>query len=187
MKHEAAETKRRPWWLTLVVGIFAIMVGGILLWAPAKASLDTWILLVTMLGLYWLITGVLEVAYIGRDRSRWGLKLISGIISILIGGYILVYPSQAAIILPNIIVLVLGIWGLVQGIMLLSLAFMGGGWASGIWGILAIAFGILLVLNWTSPGLGLALVWAVAATGLVGGIILIFQSLRQRSVGLAHI
>ncbi len=32
------ETKQRPWWLTLIAGILALIVGGILLWAPAKTS-----------------------------------------------------------------------------------------------------------------------------------------------------
>ena len=26
----------RPWWLTLILGIAAVVVGAILLWAPAK-------------------------------------------------------------------------------------------------------------------------------------------------------
>jgi uncharacterized membrane protein HdeD (DUF308 family) len=186
MKNEIAELKRRPWWLTLIVGIFALIVGGILLWAPAKTATNTWILLVFLLGLYWLVTGVLEIAFLSRDRSQWGWKLFSGIISILIGGYILVYPTPAAIALPQIIVLVLGIWGVVQGILLVTLATQGGGWASAIWGGLAIVFGIILILNWTNPGFGVALVWAIAAVGVAGGIFLIIQSLRQRTVVPVH-
>jgi uncharacterized membrane protein HdeD (DUF308 family) len=186
MKNEITETRQRPWWLTLIVGIFALVVGGILLWAPAKTAANTWILLVFLLGLYWLVTGVLEIAFLTRDRSQWGWKLFSGIISILIGGYILVYPTPAAIALPQIIVLVLGIWGVVQGILLVTLAFQGGGWASAIWGGLAIVFGIILILNWTNPGFGVALVWAIAVVGVVGGIFLIVQSFRQRSVVPVH-
>jgi uncharacterized membrane protein HdeD (DUF308 family) len=187
MRRGIMEHKRRPWWLTLIVGIFAVVVGGILLWAPAKTATEAWRVLVAILGLYWLVTGILEIAFLNRDRSRWGWKLFSGVISVLFGGYILVYPTQAAIVLPNAIVLALGVWGVVQGFLLLGLAFQGSGWASGIWGVLAIIFGILLILNWTSPALGLALLWAVAVSGVVGGIILVIQSIRQRTLTPAQV
>ena len=35
------ETKQRPWWLTLIGGILAVIVGAILLWAPAKTKVET--------------------------------------------------------------------------------------------------------------------------------------------------
>ena len=39
-----------------------------------------------------------------------------GIISIIAGGYVLMYPIATAILLPKIFILVLGIWGLMYGI-----------------------------------------------------------------------
>ena len=38
------------------------------------------------------------------------------------------YPVAAAIALPQVFLLVLGIWALIEGIILLILAFKGGGW-----------------------------------------------------------
>jgi ABC-type nickel/cobalt efflux system permease component RcnA len=35
------QTKQRPWWLTLISGILALIVGAILLWAPAKNKVET--------------------------------------------------------------------------------------------------------------------------------------------------
>jgi uncharacterized membrane protein HdeD (DUF308 family) len=177
------ETKARPWGLLLIEGILAFVVGAILLWAPAKTKVETYQLLVFFLGLYWVIAGILDIVHMFQDHSAWGWKLFIGIVSIIAGGYILMYPVAAGLVLPRIFVLVLGIWGLVYGIILLILAFRGGGWGAGILGVLGILFGLLLMANYMVPGMGLGLLWTAAVFGLVGGVILIVQAFRQRSAG----
>jgi uncharacterized membrane protein HdeD (DUF308 family) len=77
-------------------------------------------------------------------------------------------------------VLLLGLWGLIEGIILLIMAFKGGGWAAGILGAMAIIFGIILMATWAIPGSGLAMIWVAAVAGLVGGVILVIQAFRQR-------
>jgi sulfate transport system permease protein len=72
-------------------------------------------------------------------------------------------------------------WGLMYGVILLIMAFQGGGWGAGILGVLGIIFGIALMVNYTSPGMGLAMLWSAAVMGVIGGIALIFQAFRQRS------
>ena len=175
------ETKQRPWWLTLMAGVLAMIVGAILLWSPAKTKVDTWVLLIAILGLYWVIMGVLELVGMFQDHSAWGWKLFVGVISVIAGGYILIYPIASALVLPSVFVWVLGFWGLVQGIILLIQAFRGGGWSAGILGVLGIIFGIALLANYMMPGMGLAFIWVVAITGLIGGAIMIYQAFRQRS------
>ena len=145
----------RPWWLTLIGGIAAFVVGAILLWAPAKTKVDTWLVLIVALGVYWLILGVLDIVHMFTDTTAWGWKLFMGIVSILAGGAILMYPAASAVVLPRIFVLVLGIWGVIYGVMMLLLAFRGGGWGPAILGALSIIFGIILMLDYTAPGIGL--------------------------------
>jgi uncharacterized membrane protein HdeD (DUF308 family) len=176
------ESKQRPWWLSLLAGIVAVIVGGVLLWAPAKTKADAWTVLIAILGIYWLVTGFLEIIGLFSDRTAWGWKLFIGIISIVAGAYILMYPIASALALPRVFVLVLGIWGLLQGIIMLIMAFRGGGWAAGILGALAIIFGAALVANYSVPGVGVATVWTVGFVALFGGIILIVQAFRTRSV-----
>lgn len=174
------ETQQRPWWLALIGGIFAFVVGAILLWAPVKTAANTWVMLITILGFYWLVTGILELVSMFTDHTAWGWKLFMGLISIIAGSYILMYPVASAVVLPKVFVLILGIWALMQGIVMLIMAFKGGGWAAGILGALGIIFGIVLIGNYTMPGMGLALIWTAAVAGVIGGILLIVQSFRMR-------
>jgi len=181
MTATSMETKARPWWLTLIAGVAAVVIGAVLLWSPAKTKVDTWLLLTTFLGIYWLILGILDLVHLFQDRTAWGWKLFIGIVSILAGAYILMYPAAAAVVLPKVFTLVLGIWGLVYGVILLIMAFQGGGWGAGILGVLGIILGISLVVNWAVLGAGLAFVWAAAVCMLIGGIILIVRGFQQRT------
>jgi uncharacterized membrane protein HdeD (DUF308 family) len=181
MTATSMETKQRPWGLTLLLGIFAVAIGAVLLWAPAKTKVDTWMLLISLLGIYWLITGILDIVHMFQDRTAWGWKLFIGVVSIIAGAYILMYPVAAGVALPRIFVLVLGIWGLMYGVILLLMAFRGGGWGAGILGVLGIIFGLILIGNYSIAGAGLAMIWAAAAVALVGGIVLIIQAFRARS------
>ena len=177
----AMETPHHPWWLTLIQGILTFIVGAILLWAPAKDKVDTWQLLIAILGFYWLVLGIMDIVHIFTDSTGWGWKLFTGVIGILAGGSILMYPVASALLLPEVFVLILGIWGLMYGIIFLLLAFRGGGWGPGILGALGIIFGIILIGNYTVPGMGLSLVWAAAVTGLIGGIAMVFRAFQEKN------
>jgi uncharacterized membrane protein HdeD (DUF308 family) len=104
-----------------------------------------------------------------------------GIVSILAGASILMYPVAAAVILPRTFVLILGIWALMEGIMLLFLAFRGGGLGAGLLGVISIVLGILLMGDYLSIGSGLAMIWAGSVIALVGGAIMVIQAFRARS------
>jgi uncharacterized membrane protein HdeD (DUF308 family) len=154
----------RPWWLTLISGILAFIVGAILLWAPTNARIDTWQLLISLLGIYWLVVGVLDLVHMFTDHTNWGWKLFSGIFSIL----------------PSVFALILGLWGVIYGIVALVMGIKGAGWAAVILGALAIFFGAVLVANWSVPGMGLSFVLVAAIGGLVGGVVLIVHAFQQK-------
>jgi uncharacterized membrane protein HdeD (DUF308 family) len=177
----AAQTKQRPWWLTLITGILAVVVGAILLWGGFVNKVETYMLLIQILGIWWLVQGIFDIVAIFVDHSMWGWKLFMGIVSIAAGTYILSYPIVSAVALPKIFVLVMGIWGLMYGVILLIMAFSGGGWGAGILGALGIIFGIALTINYADPGMGLAMLWTAAVLGVIGGIAMIFQAFRQRT------
>ena len=176
-----AQPRQRPWWLTLISGILATLIGAILLWSPLKTQANAYLFLVTFLGIWWMIQGIFDIIAIFIDRAMWGWKLFMGIISIMAGAYILMYPLASAVALPKIFVLVLGIWGLMYGVILLITAFQGGGWGAGILGGLGIIFGLALMANYSDFGMGLAMIWTAAVFAFIGGIVMIFQSFKQKS------
>jgi len=171
------ETKQNPWWLLLMGGILNLIIGFLLLTAPVK----TVYLLVVALGIYWIVTGIFVLVGMFVDHSAWGWKLFVGLISILAGVYILRFPLISAVSIPAIIILIMGIQGLIGGIVMLVMAFKGGGWGAGILGVLGIIFGLVLIMNFASPGMIIALVWVTAIFALVGGIAQIIQAFRQRA------
>jgi uncharacterized membrane protein HdeD (DUF308 family) len=170
----------RPWWLTLILGILAVIVGAMLLFGTFATKVDIWTTLVVLLGFYWLFRGISDIIYMFVDHRGWGWRLFMGIVSILAGGAILVYPVVAAVALPQLFMLILGIWGFIQGITLLFLAFRGGGWGAGFLGALELLFGIILIANYGAIGMGLTFIWAAAVCAFVGGFVMIFQAFRQR-------
>ncbi len=174
------EVNTRPWWMTLIRGILAVIVGGVLLFGSFNTQVQLYLLLVTLLGLYWLIDGILDIVHMFTDHRGWGWKLFMGIISIIAGSLILIYPTAAAVALPSIFVFVLGFWGVVNGIILLIMAFRGGGWGAGIMGVIGILLGGVLLANWSSPGWGLSLIWVAALFAFFGGFVAIWRAFQQR-------
>ena len=176
-----ATPNQRPWWLTLISGILATVIGATLLWGGLGTKVQTYMLLVTFLGIWWMVQGIFDIIAIFVDHSMWGWKLFIGIVSIIAGYYILAYPIASAIALPKIFVLVLGIWGLMYGFILLFMAFQGGGWGAGILGVLGIIFGLALMANYYVVGMGLSMLWTAAVFAFIGGIVMIFRAFQQRS------
>ncbi len=176
----ALESKARPWGFLLIQGICMVLIGAILLWAPAKTKVDTYQILVALLGIYWIIAGVLDLVHMFTDHTGWGWKLFMGLISIIAGIYIVTYPIAAGIALPKIFVLILGIWGLIQGTVALVLAFKGGGWGLGVLGVIGIVFGIILIANYAVPGMGLAMIWVAALWAFIAGFFVIYRAFQQR-------
>lgn len=174
------------WWLPLVQGILSIIVGILFLAKPVATSASA----VLVLGLYWLIIGILDIVGLFRDRTAWGWKLFTGIIGILAGGLILssflgnsttplVDRLGTTLLLGVTFAVVIGILGIVYGIFALINAFRGAGWAAGILGVLTIIFGIIILANPVATALGLPLVIGIWL--IVGGIFLIVAAFRLRS------
>jgi uncharacterized membrane protein HdeD (DUF308 family) len=171
------ETKQTPWWLILMGGILNVVVGVLLLSAPIKTTF----VLVLALGFYWIVGGIFTLVGMFVDRTAWGWKLFMGLLSIAAGTVILRYPLISAVTIPSVIVLMLGIQGVIVGIIGLIMAFKGGGWGAGILGALSIVFGLILMANFSSPGMVLTLVWVAGIFALVGGLFQIVHAFQQRA------
>ena len=153
-----------PWWLVLIEGIASVIVGAFLLFKPGM----TLILLIRVMGIFWLIGGIFRLIGIFMDKSMWGWKLVGGIIGILAGISVLSYPLWSTVMVPTVFVIAIGVQGLIMGVVTLIMAFKGGGWGPGILGALSIIFGFILLAN---PLAGAVVLPFVAGIyGLIGGI-----------------
>jgi uncharacterized membrane protein HdeD (DUF308 family) len=177
---QAPAQPQRPWWLTLIGGVLAIVVGAILLWGNLVTQVKTYFLLVEVLGVWWLVDGIFDIVHMFTDHTQWAWKLFIGVVSIIAGGYILMYPVLVGLELPALFVLILGIWGVIKGALMIVMAFKGGGGAYAILGIFAVFFGIVLIAAYTVPGVGYVAVWFAAIFGIVGGGFLIYRAFQQR-------
>ena len=164
-----------PWWLLLLEGIAAVLI-GVLLLTETGATLFT---LIVFLGVYWLITGVLDLVMLFIDRSQWGWKLFSGIVGILAGVIIIRDPLWASVLVPTTLVWLLGAAGIVIGIIAIVRAFMGGGWAAAILGVLSLLLGGLLLMNTVVSTV--VLIYAVAIWAVVGGVMAIVGAFLVRA------
>lgn len=176
----AAAQKPVSWWIPLVEGILAIIIGILFLTNPAITSVS----FVLALGLYWLVIGIVDIIRIFQDRTAWGWKLFTGIIGILAGGLIISgilirdHPLGTAFAVGSAFVIVLGIMGVIYGIIALIQAFQGGGWVPGILGVIAIIFGIYLMFQPLAATLALPITLGILL--IIGGIFLIVAAFRLR-------
>ena len=173
---QRTEEKGFPWWLVLLEGIAAAIIGLFLLSAPGA----TLFVLVQVLGIFWLVGGLFRIVSIFLDTSLWGWKLIAGALGIVAGIVVLQHPVWSSVLVPAIYVIILGIQGLVLGGVNLVMAFRGEGWGIGILGALSIVFGLVLLFNvW----IGVAVLpFVLGAVGIVGGGAAIAIAFAMRSM-----
>ena len=169
------QTKQTPWWLLLIGGIASIILGILLLTSPVKTTNA----LVLVLAIWWIIQGIFTIIGMFLDHSAWLWKLIIGLLGIVVGVMILRNPIASTFALPAALILLLGIQGIIGGVLALIMGFKGGGLGSIILGILGIVFGVVLVLNWTSPAMILSLVWVAGIFLVVGGVIQIVKAFMR--------
>jgi uncharacterized membrane protein HdeD (DUF308 family) len=168
------DVKMTPWWLVLIEGIAAVIVGVLLLADPQR----TMVVLIQVLGIYWFIAGIFKIVSMFIDSTMWGWKLFAGILGILAGIIIINHPLWSTVLVQATVVLLLAIDGLIIGIVGLIQAVKGGGWGIGILGVLSMIFGVILLANlWIAT---FAFSWVLAIFAIIGGILAIIMAFRLR-------
>ena len=164
------------WWVFLLQG-FAGIILGLMLIAEPGATMEA---LTTVLGFYWLIMGVLALVQVFVDRSTpWIWSLLTGIVGILAGLFVLRHPLVAALTIPTVLVIILGVQGVVMGVLEIIAGFKGGGIGPFILGAINILVGILLLGSPIAAALAVPLVFGVLL--LIQGAGLIILAFRVRS------
>ncbi len=175
------ETPRIPWWVILLTGIAALILGFLLLTEPGMTTLA----LVQFLGVYWFVAGIFSIVEIFLNSHNWGWKLVLGVIGILAGITILRHPITSAIFIPSLIVIFVAIEGIIFGFVSVVRAFSEHSWGMGILGALSVVFGFLILFSPQVATLALPIVIGILA--IVGGIVAIVDSFRVRGAERAPV
>ena len=174
---------RKTWWVPLLQGVAALII-GLLLFARPGATL---VVLTMFLGAYWLVGGLFDIvgAVSRRDSDKhWALALVSGILGVVVGFFLLGQPILGAMATSLALVSLLAIGAILSGIFDIAWAvrvrneIQGEGWII-LLGVLSVLLGLMLL---ASPLLSAAaLVQFAAILAVVGGIALIITAFRLRS------
>ncbi|MBC9929367.1 HdeD family acid-resistance protein [Chitinophaga qingshengii] len=169
------------WWLYLLNGIIFIIAGFIVFNNP----FSSYVLLSIFFSVTLFVTGIFEIIFAtGNRRSMhgWGWSLASGIIDLVVGFILMLYPAISMAVIP----IFLGFWFMFKGISLIVFAIAlstdkipNWGWVL-LGGIILIMIAIVILDN---PALGVATILGVMAAAFwVTGVLSIVFAFRLKHV-----
>ena len=180
---EYAKIAQGAWIWAVVRGALLILFGIIAMVAP----ISTAIVLAVVIGIFAIIDGIIDLidAIRHRGTAGVGLRVFLGVVSLLFGIIILVWPGKTL----GFVVILIAIWSILIGALQI-VANVGirkeapGAW---VWGVVAgaigLIFGIVVLFN---LGIGLvALIWLVGIWAIIFGVALIFLGLQVRKAAKA--
>jgi uncharacterized membrane protein HdeD (DUF308 family) len=179
----ALPTASGNWGAMVLRGIAAVLFGlAALLW-PGM----TLLVLLVIFALYALVDGLFAIVAGIRDTGgrRW-LLLAEGVLGLLAGLVVLLWPGQTALVL----VYVISAWAILTGLLkvIMAISFrrqVENWWLMGLGGALSVLFGGILGFL---PGAGLlTLVWLVGIYALILGLALIALGFLDRGHPQANV
>jgi uncharacterized membrane protein HdeD (DUF308 family) len=173
---------RKTWWISLVQGLAALVIGILLITRPAP----TLVLLTIALGAYWLVGGIFDAvgAVTRRQADRhWVLALMAGLFAAAAGLLLLGRPVLGFLVTSVMVITLIAIGAMLSGLFSVVWAIRVRREIHGeVWivllGILSILFGLLLL---ASPVVSVvALIQLVAVLAILGGVMAIVTAVRLR-------
>jgi uncharacterized membrane protein HdeD (DUF308 family) len=168
----------RNWGLVALRGVVALLFGLLTLFNPGI----TLVTLVLLFGAYAFVDGIFTIigAIANRhEEPHWVALLLAGLVGIIAGIVTFLLPGITA----RALLLLIAAWAIVVGISEIVAAIrlrklITGEWLLVLAGLLAVAFGVLVIL---APGVGaLAVVLWIGAYALVSGVVLLALAFRLR-------
>jgi uncharacterized membrane protein HdeD (DUF308 family) len=169
----------RGWWLIVLRGVIAILLGlAAFLWPGL-----TWLALVLLFGVYAIADGLLAVITgikRTKDEPRWWVFLLEGLVSMIVGVIAILQPGLTGLVLLFLV----ASWAIITGILEILAAIrlrheITNEWWLALGGLASMGLGILLVLQPAAGGL--ALIWTLGAYEIIFGIFFVFLGLRLKS------
>jgi len=181
-KGAAAPPGRRLWWIPAIRGAIAVMLGVLVIATGSHRAA-----LVNFLGIYWLFSAVLIIAWALRTRWKRGsrLGLLAGMVGLVAGLLVLGRHVLEPVVSARFLLDALGVPAVLTGTLRLLGAFeverrTGRWWTVGglALGSVEIALGAIVLVA-GSGNLRLVTV-AIAAWGLIGGTLLLLEGFKIR-------
>ncbi len=171
---------QRLWWLNLIRGIVALIVGILILGWPSVGGR----LFVNFLAIFWLVSGLMSLQWGLSMHQRKGLWLVAGIVGTVVGAALLLRYWYQRYLDPGQAVRILGALALFVGLINIFGGFrtpeMTHEQAIGrvILGVFEVGLGVLLIII---DALGPVSKLLAGGWAFIGGILLILQALQMRT------
>ncbi|WP_029905053.1 HdeD family acid-resistance protein [Prevotella sp. 10(H)] len=174
--------KPKYWWLSLLIGIFALIMG---IWSLVTPDTTLVALTVFFIAAFF-ISGIIDIIYAVANRktsSNWGWPLAGGIIDIILGVLLISLPMP---LVTTMLVYFIGFWILFRSILTLGFACELQQYGVKNWGwllalsILGILFSIFYMLSLIFNGI--FVVMLVSLAFLTYGIFRIVYAFRLKSI-----
>ena len=174
------------WWAFVIRGVLALILSALAFWMPTQALLA----FTLVFGAFSFADGVLVLiatVYNVRKGERWGWLAFSGILGVLTGIVVIVWPLTATLALASFLWASIAVWSIFTGAFEIFAAIRLRHEIRGeIWLILSGAISVVLggIVVWlflTKPvETFVAAGWLLATYALFSGIILTILGLRLR-------
>ncbi len=171
----------KNWWVSLILGILFVIVSFWLMFSPVIG----YEALVIVFSVLMFVSGVLEIIFSTSNRktlSGWGWYLACGIIDLILGFFLMLYPEMTAVILPFFLafwIMFRGFTAIGYSIDLSRLDVRGWGWYL-VFGILGVICSFAII--WYPLAGALASVYIVAFAFLFLGIFRIMLAFDLRNL-----
>jgi uncharacterized membrane protein HdeD (DUF308 family) len=165
------------WWLMLLRGVAAVILGVIAFTSP----MVTLLALVLVWGVYAFADGIfsLAAAVTGRGATapRWWLALV-GVLGLAAGAVAFLNPALVA----QFFVLIIGFWAIMIGVLEIWGAIalrkeIDNEWMLVLSGVIAVLFGLIMLF---SPTALLTLIWLIGFYAVFTGVCFIVLAFRVR-------
>ena len=174
----------RHWWLMMAAGILTVAAGIAVFVFP----MESYVALSILIGILMLAVGAAQLIVAltsGNYLAMRGYMVVGGIIDVLLGLFLCVYPGVTFALLP----VMLGIWMMYHSFMMISFGGdletfnIGGSTSVAVGGILLLLLSIMVLANPFSAGV--ATVVVIAGLGLIVlGLLLCWLALKLKNIHL---
>jgi uncharacterized membrane protein HdeD (DUF308 family) len=171
----------RNWWWFIIIGILFLVSGGAVLSRPLEGYVGLSVLFsFAILGI-----GISQIVFSVGNRDvlhGWGWTLVSGIIDVAAGSYLLVFPVVTMATLPYFV----GFWLMFRSFYIMGISMDLSNYKLSGWGWLFAGGLLLLLFSWlilyypAAAAIGIV-AWSGAAF-LTGGVVSIAIAFKLRGV-----